>query len=61
MLKYMGNYWYSQYDVICDTNHDYDEATTNYETATGNKNAYFWFGAHHEDLDIYELMDCSDD
>ena len=56
----MGNYIFSQYTEVCDTNMDYDEKMSDLETNTGNKNAYYWLGLKANDLEVYELMECDD-
>ena len=53
----MGNYLFTQYNEVCD-NLDYDEKMSDRET--NNKNIYYWFGYTDNDVEVYELMECSD-
>lgn len=56
----MGNFLYTQYNEVCDTNMDYDEKMTDKETKSGIKNIYYWFGFNENDLEMYELMESDD-
>ena len=56
----MGNYLFTQDNVVCDTNMDYCELLSDLETNSGYKNAYFWLGLKANDVEVYELMECSD-
>ena len=53
----MGNYIFSQYNEVCDTNMDYDESMTEKETNSNDKNQYYWFGYNENDIELYELME----